>query len=239
MKVNVALCDDNKRALPVISGATQSAFQAQGIQANIVLFERGEDLLAAMDETHFHLVMLDIEMPGMDGIEIGKEIRSRKDDTRIVFVSEAENRVFESFYVQPLGFVRKSNFLNDIAAVIELFIKESSKNSNSELIDFITRTGRMALRGQKIILIEGSRNYQILYAEGIKTPVEIKMTMQQLEEMLTPYGFIRIHKGYIVNYQYIHQINNNEIILLNGMSVPIGRSKVADVRMQYLNLIGK
>lgn len=65
MKVKIALCDDDKRALPVIAGATESAFNAQGIQAEIRMFTRGDALLKAMEESGFQLVMLDIEMPGL------------------------------------------------------------------------------------------------------------------------------------------------------------------------------
>ena len=239
MKVKIALCDDDKRALPVIAGATESAFSAQGMQAEIRIFTRGDALLKAMEETRFQLVMLDIEMPGLDGIAIGKTLRERGDDTRIVFVSEAESRVFESFFVQPLGFVRKSNFLNDISAVIELYIRESARDSKGDLLDFTTRTGRMALKSQRIRYIEGSRNYQILYVEGMKEPVEVKMTMLELEKMTEPFGFIRVHKGYIVNFQFIQQINTNDIVLQDSMRIPIGRSKATEVRMKYLNLIGK
>lgn len=239
MKVKIALCDDDKRALPVIAGATESAFHAQGIQAEIRMFTRGDALLKAMEESGFQLVMLDIEMPGLDGIAIGKTLRERGDDTRIVYVSEAESRVFESFFVQPLGFVRKSNFLNDIAAVIELYIRESAKDAKGDLLDFTTRTGRLALRSRRIRYIEGSRNYQILYVEGMNEPVEVKMTMLQLEKITEPFGFIRVHKGYIINYQFIQQINSNEIILRDDTRIPIGRSKIAEVRLRYLNLIGK
>ena len=123
MKIKIALCDDDARALPVIAGAAESAFNSQGIQTEIYRFSSGPALLEAMERTHFNLLLLDIEMPGMDGIAVGKKLRSMEDDIKIVFVSEAESRVFESFQVQPLGFVRKSNFLNDIAAVVELYIK--------------------------------------------------------------------------------------------------------------------
>lgn len=138
MKIKIALCDDDARALPVIAGAAESSFRAQGIQAEIQRFSSGEALLKAMEETHFQLLLLDIEMPGMDGIAIGKALREREDSTKIVYVSEAESRVFESFQVQPLGFVHKSNFLNDIAAVVELYKRTSEQEQDGDLLEFTT-----------------------------------------------------------------------------------------------------
>ena len=105
MRMKIALCDDDARALPVISGAARSAFSAKGVDPDIREFSSGRELLTALETTHFQLLLLDIEMPGIDGITLGKKLRAMGDDTKIVYVSEAESRVFESFQVQPLGFV--------------------------------------------------------------------------------------------------------------------------------------
>ena len=140
MRIQIALCDDDARALPVISGATESAFQAQGIQADMDIFSSGEELLQAMENKRYHLLLLDIEMPGMDGIAVGKALREKENHTKIVYVSEAESRVFESFQVQPLGFVRKSNFLNDIAAVVELYVRTTDQEQTDDILEFVTRS---------------------------------------------------------------------------------------------------
>ena len=239
MKIKIALCDDDARALPVIAGAAESAFNAQGIQTEIYRFSSGAELLQAMERTHFHLLLLDIEMPGMDGIAVGKRLRAMEDDTKIVYVSEAETRVFESFQVQPLGFVRKSNFLNDIAAVVELYVKTSSQEQAGDYLELSTRSGLLTIKSKQVRYIEGSRNYQLLYTDGKKEPVEVKMTMEKLEQLTAPYGFIRVHKGFLVNYLFIHRVSATEITLTDGTSIPIGRSKAGDVKARYLSLIGR
>ena len=239
MKIKIALCDDDARALPVIAGAAESAFNAQGIQTEIYRFSSGAELLQAMERTHFNLLLLDIEMPEMDGIAVGKKLRAMEDETKIVYVSEAESRVFESFQVQPLGFVRKSNFLNDIAAVVELYVKTSSQEQAGDYLELSTRSGLLTLKSKQVRYIEGSRNYQLLYTEGRKEPVEVKMTMEKLEQMTAPFGFIRVHKGYLVNYLYIQRVSTVEVTLVDGTEIPIGRSKVGEVKMKYLTLIGK
>lgn len=239
MKIKIALCDDDARALPVIAGAAESAFNAQGIQTEIYRFSSGAELLQAMERTHFHLLLLDIEMPGMDGIAVGKRLRAMEDDTKIVYVSEAETRVFESFQVQPLGFVRKSNFLNDIAAVVELYVKTSSQEQAGDYLELSTRTGLLTLKSKQVRYIEGSRNYQLLYTDGRNEPIEVKMTMEKLEQMTAPYGFIRVHKGYLVNYLYIQRVSSGEVTLIDGTQIPVGRSKVGEVKVRYLTLIGK
>ena len=239
MKVTIALCDDDKKAIPVIAGAVESTFQTYGIQVEIDKFSSGDALLRATEKVCYQLLLLDIEMPGLDGIAVGKRLRAKGDETIIVYISEAESRVFESFFVQPLGFVRKSNFLNDISAVVELYMKTTAKENKGDYLDFKTRSGILTLRSRQVRYIEGSRNYQYLYVDGRSEPIEIKMTMDRLEAMSEPFGFIRIHKGYLVNFQYIQHISSASATLQDGTELPIGRSKIGEVKMKYLSLIGK
>lgn len=238
MKIKIALCDDDVKALPVIAGAAESAFTEKGIQTEIQRFTTGRALLQAMEQTRFQIMLLDIEMPGMDGIAVGKKIREKGNDTQIVYVSEAESRVFESFLVQPLGFVRKSNFLNDIAAVVELYVKTCAQEEKGDYIEFHTRSGILALKSRQIRYIEGSRNYQLLYLEGKQEPAEVKMTMEKLEAVTRPYNFIRTHKGYLVNYRCIQRISATAVTLQDGTQLPIGRSKAAEVKSRYLSILG-
>ncbi len=239
MQIKMALCDDDIHALPIIAGAADSAFRAKGIQPEIVRFTSGKDLLEAMEKVRFQIVLLDIEMPGLDGISVGRQIRDRSDNTPIIFVSECESRVFESFLIQPLGFVRKSNFLNDIAAVADLYIKTCLQETNSEYLEFTTRNGILTLKSKQIRYIEGSRNYQMLYTTANPDPIEVKMTMEKLESLTESQGFMRVHKGYLVNYRYIQRIQSNSLTLQDGTAIPIGRSKMGEVKLKYLSLIGK
>ncbi len=239
MQIKIALCDDDQNALPIIAGAADSAFRAKGIQPEIIRFSSGRELLESLEKVRYHIVLLDIEMPGMDGISVGRVIRDRGDNTPIIFVSECESRVFESFLIQPLGFVRKSNFLNDIAAVADLYIKTSTQESNSEYLEFATRSGMLTLKSKQIRYIEGSRNYQMLYTTSGPDPIEVKMTMDKLEAMTQDQGFIRIHKGYLVNFRFIQRIQTSQLTLQDGTVLPIGRSKMGEVKSRYLSLIGK
>ena len=235
---HIALCDDDIAAIPVITGAARSAFEAKGFRVEIDTFTRGSELLSALDKKSYDLILLDIDMPELDGIEVGKRVKSFDHAIPVVFVSECESRVFESFSVQPLGFVRKSNFLNDIAAVVDMFQKYRQMTQSAEHVEFETRTSLISLRLAQIRYIEGSRNYQMIFLMDQKEPVEVKMTMEKLEEKMGPLGFLRIHKGYLVNYRFIRRIESNLVILKDDTELPIGRSKAQEVRAQYLALLG-
>lgn len=234
---HIALCDDDKNAVPVIAGAARSAFQSRGFDVRLDCFSAGRELLAALEKCPYDLVLLDIDMPELDGIEVGKRVKAYDHAIPVVFVSECEDRVFESFSVQPLGFVRKSNFLNDIAAVVELYEKYREMTQSAEHVEFSAQTSLISLKIAHIRYMEGSRNYQLVFLMDEEKPIEIKMTMEKLEEKMKPYGFIRIHKGYLVNYRFIRRIRSRSVELDDGRTLPIGRDRLDNVRERYLALM--
>lgn len=237
MKIKIALCDNDPKLLSVIAGATESILHDHGLRADIQRFQSGEALLKAMEQTRFEMLLLDIDMPGLDGIAVGKRIREKKYNTQIVYVSEWEGRVFEALMIQPLGFVRKSNFLTDLSAVIDLYANSAAKELGNEHLELITRDSLLTVDTKHVRYFEGSRNYQLLYLEGNPKPIEIKMTMSKLEEIAASHGFIRIHKGYLVNYRYIQRIFYDKLLLRDGKELPVGRSKANEVKSQFLSLL--
>lgn len=237
MRIKIALCDNDPKALSVIAGAAESVFRDRGFHARLDRFQHCDALISALEQEKYQIVLLDIDMPDMDGIEAAKLIRQKHPLVRIVFVSGCESRVFEALMVQPLGFVRKSNFFEDLTAVIGLYADTCQRGGDGEQVELITRNSVVSLEGKKIRYIEGSRNYQLLYMAGVEEPVEVKMTMDKLEALLEPYGFIRIHKGYLANYRYIQRIAYDHVTLRDGVSLPVGRSKASEIKTRFLSLL--
>lgn len=93
------------------------------------------------------------------------------------------------------------------------------------------------MKRKQIRYIEGCGNYQLVYINGQPDSLEIKMTMDKLEEMTEPLGFIRIHKGYLVNYLYIQRIQSNQVTMKGDIVLPVGRSKAKEVKSKYLALL--
>lgn len=237
MKIRIALCDNDPKALSVIAGAAESVFRDQGFRAQLDRFLNCETLLLALALEKYQMVLLDIDMPGMDGIQAAKQIREKYEGVKVVFVSGCESRVFEALMVQPLGFVRKSNFFEDLTAVIGLYTDSCLRGMDNGHIEFVTRSSVVSLEPKKIRYIEGSRNYQLLYVAGQEEPVEVKMTMDKLESLMEPHGFIRIHKGYLANYRFIQRIAYDHVILRDGISLPVGRSKAVEIKQRFLALL--
>lgn len=235
----VAVCDDEKVALNIITGAVQKAFASNGVETQIECFSRSADLWSALRERSFNLLFLDINMAGMSGIELGKKVAALASRPDIVFVSSNVNRVFETFEVSPFGFVRKDNFVKDLSGVIERYVKEKL-TAKSSLLQFELRDrgGLVVLDVSRLKYVECLRNEQHFCMDGQENRA-VRSRMRTLEEQLTPHGFLRIHKGYLVNCRYIQRFDKETVTLNTGEVLPVGRSKSAECMEGYMEFIHK
>lgn len=236
--LKVAVCDDDDCALDGIAGAAEAAFRRHGEQAAVERFHSMRQLNERMKEQRFDLLLLDIDMPKVDGIRFGLYLRENKDRSEIVYVSNREDRVFESFQVHPFGFVRKSHFLKDIGAVIDAFLaarREEDKEGDQLLVPQ-GKSGIVSIPIRSIIYIEGSGKQQIVHLDDRKDVLVLRSSMENLESKVAGKGFLRIQKGYLVNYRRISVIARTQAELTNGEVLPLSRSNAARIREEYLRL---
>ncbi|MGL5173184.1 MAG: LytR/AlgR family response regulator transcription factor, partial [Olsenella sp.] len=88
-----------------------------------------------------------------------------------------------------------------------------------------------------ITYIEGMRKQQVVHVDGQEKSIVLTRTMGELEDELSGEGFIRIHKGYLVNYRYIQVIDAGDVRLTTGELLPISRRKEHEVRDRFLELV--
>ncbi|MCH3926406.1 MAG: response regulator [Atopobiaceae bacterium] len=101
IQIDVAVCDDEPFVAKTISEVAQKELSRHGFQARIEIVNDALSLARELKEQGFDLMLLDIEMPLVDGIEFSRMLREKGDRTELVFVSNAEDRVFESLPVRP------------------------------------------------------------------------------------------------------------------------------------------
>ena len=235
-KLYLAICDDDAAILEVVSGAIVSAFAKHHICAQVELFRRARDLEDWMKRQEFELLFLDIDMPGMDGITFAKKLRAENSHTDIIFVSNREDKVFDALRTNPGGFVRKSRFLEDVSAVIDQWVKSRPREERAQLV-VQDQKKTVTVPMDTVLYIECCDKAQYLHASNLAQPLEIRRSMQELEEVLAPMGFLRVHKGYLVNFKFVRRLENTEAVLVNGTRIPLSRRRVQDIRNQYMELM--
>ncbi len=232
--VSVAICDDDETLLSIIAGVVQGTFAKEEVE--IETFPSAKKLWRRMGEKGFDLLFLDIDMPEVDGIQLGMKLRSERRNVDIVYVSEREDRVFESFKVHPFGFVRKRNFLKDIRAVIKLWLDNRSAEPADKFVIEGSK-GSIAVGADEIVYIESMKKIQLVHLTGTENAFEASSSLEKFAEELSGQGFLQPHKSFLVNYLFIRHIGDAAITLTTGEEIPVSRRRLTALREEYMRLM--
>ena len=147
--------------------------------------------------------------------------------------------MFDTFAVEPFGFVRKGHFMEDLNEVITRFVQKQKTRKTGDMVCFQDGRGTVSVDITRVKYIECVRNTQIMYFDGSDAERKIYSRMETLEEELRKNGFIRIHKGYLANCRYIARFGPKCLYLITQEQLPIGRSYYQSAKVEHLEYISR
>ena len=236
-KLRVAACDDEPELLEIYARYIAECFAYHNITATVERFSDPLFLKRTMEQTTYDLLFLDIDMPKVDGITLAKELRRTGNNVDIIYISSKEELVFKVFDIQPYSFIRKNRFFEEIAGVVRSYVETHQGGNRRHLIIEQKQGDILTLDLNQTLYFEGDGKNQKAYLFRSDRPITVKSSMRELEEALNDQGFIRIHKGFLVNYQYIDTITGTSVLLTSGQELPLSRRTVNEVKHKYLNLM--
>lgn len=227
------ILDDEEKILKSITEDVQAVYKSEGINSEIMSFNNAEQFLKLLDEKIVDILFLDIDMPYFTGMDIAQFIMEKGMKTLIIFVTSHDTLVYKTFTYRPFGFIRKTYFEKELEEVAKrLSVELESMNEN---IIVQTSDKTFAIRKDDIIYIESEGNYVNIY---IKSRCEkIRETLSNMEKELFQRGFVRCHKGYIVNAKCIDKVTSGELLLNNGIHIPVGRNYEKGVKRKLLEIM--
>lgn len=234
--LNIAIIDDEKTALMITKGAVEAFLAEKAIPFSMSFYTSPLNFLACLEEKPFDLVFLDIDMPELSGIDTAKRFKENRPEATVIFLSQREDLVFDCLSVHPFGFVRKNKLFDDFAKVMDLYIDTVYHGmSGGSTIQIQTKRSVTSIEANSLVYVEGNGNYQDLHLKNGEV-IKTRTAMKELEETLVPFGFLRIHKGFLVNCSHIRRISKQEVLLLDGTPLPISRKNKEEVFQKYLKM---
>jgi len=222
--LNVAVIDDEPLAREVLEGYLKRLF---GI-GQILLFPNAMAALAGLKDSRTQLLLLDIEMPEMSGIEFLKRLA---EPPLTIFTTAYRNYAFEGYELGVIDFLLKPIAFNRFEQAITkarelLALKEHShlEENQANIDDFIfVKSGvqRIKLQFSEVSHIQGLKDYAIIHTPAKK--ILLKGSIKAMQDLFPADRFLRVHKSFIINLQKVQQLDRNSIFL-NGHQVPIGRN---------------
>lgn len=223
-KFCVAVCDDDMECIQHLEKMIDTYFKSAHIAYKIFRFHSGADLLEACRSNSvsaIHLLFLDIEMEKMSGIEVKEQLSGNTVVKRLVFVTSHEEAMPMAFGVRVIGFVKKPISYEQTARWIEVVRKEL-KNAG---ITYQSDAGIRAVSQDEILYIEAAGDYTYLYRVYSDEPELVNHNVRYWERLLKELPFVRVHKSFLVNIEYITKMKNNTVSLKHSRDfIPIGRA---------------
>jgi DNA-binding LytR/AlgR family response regulator len=187
--------------------------------------------LSALGNDDLQLVFLDVNMPGLNGIELAQIINGQKKTPRphIIFISGYERYAIDGYKVNAIDYLLKPVEYEDFARAAfkaKVIIEDSSKrikDTNYIADDFLFLRVEYELIKvylKNILYIEGFKDYVKIYSTNVSGYIKSLITMKNLEEKLPPHSFIRIHRSFIVSLDKIDSITAN-MIRIGKNTIPI------------------
>lgn len=230
--IQIAICDDDKEAIKYHENIVRNCLHSFGIGYEIATYTQSSNLLFDItgDSFFYDLILLDIEMPGMTGMELAQKIKPHLPNVKIIFITSHIEYAIDAFELSIFRYVPKSDLTNRLVSAVVDAAKLIELESGREYI--IQTAGRMEKIPYKDIFYiqrDGGKNSMICSRLGTS---KVRKSLQQVfEELQTP-EFIFIDRGYIVNIIQIMKISDSMAYLKNGETLPISRSRLQEVKQQ-------
>lgn len=230
----ICICDDEQAVLLLLKDKINKEFERLGIAVNDTLIQDSRVLMEQLGQNDIDILFLDIDMPYHNGMDIAGYINEHKLDIILAFVTSHEALVYKTFAYRPFAFIRKTYLDEDLMEFSSRIAKELEQRK-SELI--LTRgTELCRIRINDIVYMESEGNYMNIIT--IDHTFRFRETMTYMENELTPKGFMRCHKGYLVNPDYIEKYKGNSLEIKgaeNGVQeIPVGRSYEKEVKHKII-----
>ena len=226
--IRVAVCDDFPETVTQVNEYLVEYQQLRDVKLDIKSFYNAEELWEYLRRNPCDLVILDIELVKMNGVELGQLIRTELNDhtMKIVYISAKDCYDRQLFEVQPLNFLPKPIDKEKLFKMIDLTI--DLLRDTERFFVFENKQGTFRIRFNDIIYFE-SFNHDIKIA-AVSGNYEFKSSLSEVLKQLSDSRFLQAHRSYIINYSNANHIKYEEIIMSNGDAIPVGRDRRKDVR---------
>lgn len=216
----------------------------------IAASQKPEEAVKLIRQHQPDVIFLDIEMPRMNGFRLLEELKDLHFE--IIFTTAYNHYAIDAIRMSVFDYLIKPVSVKELQQAVERLLNEKQKTHTREKIEVLqsglknlksqdNKIGISTLEGveflqiKNIIRIESSSNYcKIFFSEGL--PLVATRLLKDFEELLTPYGFFRIHNSHLINMNFIKKYirgDGGQVVLHNGDIIDIARRK----KEEFLQLL--
>ena len=233
--LQIAVCDDIIDELSNIVQLIDQYRISRNLNCEYAAFNNGFDLISALEKSkRFDIYCLDIIMPGFTGMETAKAIREFDKTAPIIFFTSSCEFALESYSVKAVNYVLKPVSKEKLFYTFDDLMEQINIADNTDSIIVKSHEGILKILITNLVFAEVIGRNVIYHMISGKTIECTESFSAACEKLIKFPCFIKTHRAYIVNMQYIDIIDNNQIILQTLISIPIAQGKTKDIKLKYL-----
>lgn len=229
--MRIAVCDDEEQFLAQAEELLRELCPNYfgGTINDTIVIDRYTDnlkMLLQHEKEPYDIVLMDIKMPVLDGFMAAERLSAAGRECKLIFFSSKEELVFQSFQYEPVYFVRKGGAERMRAELSRALKRIREKYDKRVFLYFPDKNGMMErVPVTEIESIQSDRNY-LIYSTLSGREYRQRKTMEEEEQSLKEYGFLRIHRAFLVNSNYVARIrqNGSEVQMKSGKLLKVGRN---------------
>ncbi|OPJ59798.1 LytR/AlgR family response regulator transcription factor [Clostridium chromiireducens] len=236
--INIAICDDIIEELETISSYVSNNIKELDIPFKISSFSEGQDLLEHINSSkqNFDIIFLDVYMKFSNGIDIARRIRDFDKECKIIFITSSKEHAVDSYDVSALHYILKPINEEKLTNAIKIAIESLTKENKHFVI--MNKKGNYRISYKDILYAESKARIVNIYLKSSEV-ISFYSKLEDFFQSLKDERFLRCHKSFVVNMDYILKIENNCAFMCNNIIIPITSSNMTLIKEKYFNYLLK
>ena len=231
--LKIAVCDDSRELLEKVEKDLLEYESARITPVTVHTYSNAMELLDGLKKTDYDILILDIIMPGFTGMQAAHEIRKFNEEIKIIFLTSSKEFAIESYSVGAYYYLLKPVLKEKLFSVLDKVVSEITSKQESCVI--YTHMGIVNIPFAKIECLEVYNKHLVFHLSDGSTK-ETRGAFTDYENVfLERKEFLKIHRSYILNMDYIHSIEAGEIATYSGKKFPVSRLLAKDIKERYMN----
>lgn len=239
-RIHICLCEDNEKHLSGMADTVKRVAAEKGWNFSLTLFLSADEMLEALksrtegDNLRPDVVFADIEMPGTNGIELGKRITRMLPECYFIFTTAFEEYAIQGYEARAYRFLLKPVTAERVSQTMEQIMLEKERNKCLLLKD---QGLEVIVPLKDIIYISAEDKYTIVHTKEVS--YYDKISLKECENLLNQYGFYQIHRKYIINMKHHKKVGKGVVVVSGGTELKISRDREEAYRKYFMAQLEK
>lgn len=237
--LRIAVCDDIPNELQSLVLLTNQYLSANNIDAEVAEFSHPDALLTAIEAENFHLYILDIVMPMMSGLELGKDIRRLDREAQIIYATTEPQFSLQAYAVSPINYLIKPIEKQQLFDTLTLAISKADL-AEEQTITVKTADSLRVIKLSHIACCEyHSHAVTFILANGeeVSSRTFRENFLEYCAPILKDKRFLQCHTSFVVNMRRVERFAKDSFTMCGNKTVPIAAKQYPAVRDTYMDYL--